>query len=144
MNGLYMNWNGWHSQHWCQFDLLRPRWNGHQFSDDTFKSFPSMKMLCTISIKFSLNFLPKGTIDNKLALVQIMAWCIITTKDAQVYWCHYTDVIMGTMASQITSLTIVYSTIYSDADQRKHQSSAALAFVRGIHHWPVNSRTKGQ
>ena len=40
---------------------------------------------------------------------------------------------MGTVASQITSLTIVYSTVYSDADQRKHQSSASLAFVRGIH-----------
>ena len=40
---------------------------------------------------------------------------------------------MGAIASQITSLTIVYSTVYSDADQRKHQSSASLAFVRGIH-----------
>ena len=48
-------------------------------------------------------------------------------------FCHYTDVIMSTMASQITSLTIVYSTVYSGADQRKHQSSASLAFVRGIH-----------
>ena len=38
---------------------------------------------------------------------------------------------MDTMASQITSLTIVYSTIYSGADQRKHQSSASLAFVSG-------------
>ena len=36
---------------------------------------------------------------------------------------------MGAMASQITSLTIVFSTVYSDADQRKHQSSASLAFV---------------
>ena len=42
---------------------------------------------------------------------------------------------MTAMASQITSLTIVYSTIYSGADQRKHQSSASLAFVRGIHRW---------
>ena len=56
---------------------------------------------------------------------------------------HYGDVIMGTMASKITSLTIVYSTIYSGADQRKHQSSAPLAFVRGIHRWPVNSPHKG-
>ena len=40
---------------------------------------------------------------------------------------------MGGVASQITSLTIVYSTVYWDADQRKHQSSASLAFVRGIH-----------
>ena len=46
---------------------------------------------------------------------------------------HYNDVIMTTTASQITSLTVVYSTVYSDADQRKHQSSASLAFVRGIH-----------
>ena len=44
---------------------------------------------------------------------------------------HYNDVIMSAMASQITSLTIVYSIVYSDADQRKHQSSASLAFVRG-------------
>ena len=55
---------------------------------------------------------------------------------------HYDDVIMGAMASQITSLTIVYSTIYSGADQRKHQSSASLAFVRGIHRGPVNSPHK--
>ena len=45
---------------------------------------------------------------------------------------HYNDVIMGAIASQITSLTIVYSIVYSDADQRKHQSSASLAFVRGF------------
>ena len=32
---------------------------------------------------------------------------------------HYSDVIMGESASQITSLTIVYSTVYSGADQRK-------------------------
>ena len=55
---------------------------------------------------------------------------------------HYNDVIMGTIASQITSLTIVYWTFYSDADQRKHQSSASLAFVRGNHRWPVNSPHK--
>ena len=54
---------------------------------------------------------------------------------------HY-DVIMGAMASQITSLTIVYSTVYSGADQRKHQSSTSLAFVRGIHRGPVNSPHK--
>ena len=56
---------------------------------------------------------------------------------------HYCDVIMGLMASQITSLTIVYTTVYSGGDQRKHQSSASLAFVRGIHRWPVNSPHKG-
>ena len=55
---------------------------------------------------------------------------------------HYNDVVMGTIASQITSLTIVYSTVYSDADKKKHQSSASLAFVRGIHRGPVNSPHK--
>ena len=45
------------------------------------------------------------------------------------------------MASQITSITIVYSAVYSGADQRKHESTASLAFVRGIHRWSVNSRT---
>ena len=55
---------------------------------------------------------------------------------------HYDDVIMGTIASQITSLTIVYSTVYSGADQSKHQSSASLAFVWGIHRGPVNSPHK--
>ena len=58
---------------------------------------------------------------------------------------HYNGVIMGMIASQITSLTIVYSIVYSDADKKKHQSSASLAFVRGIHRGPVNSpRTNGQ
>ena len=49
---------------------------------------------------------------------------------------------MSAIASQITSLTIVYSTVYSAADQRKHQSSASLAFVRGNHRGPVNSPHK--
>ena len=52
---------------------------------------------------------------------------------------HYNDVIMSAMASQITSLTIVYS----GADQRKHQSSVSLAFVRGNHRWPMHSPHKG-
>ena len=56
---------------------------------------------------------------------------------------HYKDVIMSTMASQITSRAIVYSTACSGSDQRKHQSSASLAFVRGIHRWTVNSPRKG-
>ena len=55
---------------------------------------------------------------------------------------HYNDVIMGAMAYQITSLSIVYSSVYLGAHQRKHQSSASLAFVRGIHRGPVNSPHK--
>ena len=60
------------------------------------------------------------------------------------YVFHYCDAIIGTIASQITSLTIVYTTVYSDADQSKHQSSASLAFVRGIHRDRWVPRTNGQ
>ena len=56
---------------------------------------------------------------------------------------HYNDVKISTMASQITNLTIVYSTVYAGTDQIKHQSSASLACVKGIHRWPVNSPHKG-
>ena len=71
-------------------------------------------------------------------------WRIISLKCWSITACivQYNDVIMSSMASQITGLTIVYSTVYSRADQRKHQSSASLAFVRGIHRWPVNSPHK--
>ena len=56
---------------------------------------------------------------------------------------RHNDVIMGAMAFQTISLMVVYLTIFSDADPRKHQSSASLAFVRGIfHRWPVNSPHK--
>ena len=68
--------------------------------------------------------------SHLLALSQHLPW-------------HYSDIIMSTMASQITSVLIVYSTICSNADQRKHQSSASLAFVRRIHRWLVNSPHKG-
>ena len=56
---------------------------------------------------------------------------------------HYSDVIMSAMASQITGVSIVLSTVCSSADKRKCQSSVSLAFVRGIHRWPVNSPHKG-
>ena len=49
---------------------------------------------------------------------------------------------MGGIVSQIASLTIVYSTVYSDANRRKYEISASLAFVRGIHRGPVNSPHK--
>ena len=69
---------------------------------------------------------------------QSMQKCVFLSLAAH----HYCDVIIGAMASQITSLTIVYSTVYSGVDQRKYQSSASMAFVWGIHRWPVNSPHK--
>ena len=62
-----------------------------------------------------------------------------TCKEEHIKLHHYNDVIMGTMASQITSLTIVYSSIYSDADQRWHQSSASLYNI-----WVGNSPVIGE
>ena len=58
------------------------------------------------------------------------------------WYTHYSDVIMDMVTSQITSLTIVYSTVYSGADLRIHHSSTSLAFVRGIQRGPVNSPRK--
>ena len=72
--------------------------------------------------------------------------CFVVLRYGYIYlkWVrYYCDVIMSTVSSQITSLAIVYSTIYSDADQIIHQSSASLAFLRGTgpvnspHKWPV-------
>ena len=56
---------------------------------------------------------------------------------------HCSDIIMSTMASQITSILTVCLAVCSDPDQRTHQSSTSLVFVRGIHWWPVNSPHKG-
>ena len=68
----------------------------------------------------------------------ITLWFKYTSRD------YYIDVIMTTMASQITSLTVVYLTVYSAADQRKHQSAVSLAFVWGIHRDRWIPCTKGQ
>ena len=76
-------------------------------------------------------------IVNSTLMINIQ-WNVIQNKGPS----HYDDVMMGAMASQIASLTIVYSTVYSVPDQRKHESSASLAFVRGIHRWSVNSPHK--
>ena len=102
-----------------------------------------------ISVSFHVN-LPSNFWDMVISKFELqksrsglwVRWKFEVTKSAQ-HPFHYCDVIMGTVASQITSLTIVYSTVYSDADQRKHQSYASLAFMRGIHRGPVNSPHKG-
>ena len=62
----------------------------------------------------------------------------------EIHMKHYNDVTMGSMASQITSLTIIHSIVYSGVDQRKHQSSAPLVFVREFTGDRWIPRTKGQ
>ena len=83
-------------------------------------------------------------LENMQWLISWALSCRIAGRRMPKISIHYSDVIMATIASQITSLTIVYSTDYSDADQREHQSSASLAFV-----WEFTGdrwipRTKGQ
>ena len=56
---------------------------------------------------------------------------------------QYSNVMMSTIASQITGVSIVCLTVYSSVDRRKYQSSATLAFLRGIYHWPVEFPHKG-
>ena len=75
--------------------------------------------------------------------IQSWWYWLINSNKAIVARIHYSDVIMTEMTSKITSLTVVYWSVYSGAGQRKHQSSASLVFVRGIHRWPVNSPHKG-
>ena len=73
------------------------------------------------------------------------SWIRFTHKTLNgVVSAQYGDVMMSTMVSQFTSLTIVCSTVYLGADQRKHKSSASLTFVLGILRSSVNSPHKGQ
>ena len=65
------------------FNSLSPRWNRRHFADDIFKCI-SLNENVMIAIKFSLKFIPKGSINNIPALVQLMAWrrpAIIWTND---------------------------------------------------------------
>ena len=84
-------------------------------------------------------------IASERNLKNILCVCIFhKSNETLVIWntkqstSHYDDVIMTMLASQITSLTVVYSIVYSGVNQRKHQSSASLAFVREIHRGPMN------
>ena len=98
---------------------------------------PIMYIMC-ISFNFKMYMQSAVGYSNSVTWGQYVHGCLSHNPQ-----CHnYTDVIMGAIASQITNLTIVYSTVYSDAYQRKNQSSASLAFVWGIHRWPVNSPHK--
>ena len=100
----------------CQFLLL----GGYQpWRIDTHLTFYNINM----------------NIDNVFAMDIATAGCLL-------WRFHYSNVIMGSMGSEIYGVSIVYSTVCPGADQRKHQSSAPLAFVKGIYRWPVNSLHK--
>ena len=147
-------------------NTLIPRQNRRQFPDDILKCILLNENIFVL-FKISLKFLPKGPIHNIPAMVQIMAWyrpgdkplsepkivsllthicltiCVLNCSEESKFCVWHRLMKSSTMTSQISSVSIVYSAFRSDADQRKHQSFASLAFMRGIHRWPVNSPHKG-
>ena len=101
----------WSSMHRNLIYLLAP---GHRV-DCQYSSTSISTRNCLHYIKWNI----------RMALSAWLGFCYISIR-------HYNDVIMGTITCPITSLTIVFSTVYSAADQRKHQNSASQAFVREI------------
>ena len=85
--------------------------------------------------------------DSIMAKLTVAFFVVVETWNSQtqneMHPNHHSDVIMSAMAILITRVSKVRSTVCAGADQRKHQSFASLAFVRGIHRWPVNSPHKG-
>ena len=117
--------------------MLRPIQNGCHFADDIF-NFILLNEICCALTDVSQTLFLRDQLTNRRHKIQMM----VLHRSGDKPLSHSNDVIMSAIA-QITSLTTVYSTVYSGADQRKHQSSASLAVVRGIHRWPMNSPHKG-
>ena len=107
----------------------------------TFNACHIRSVMSTMSTYISLIRWPRTV----LCIYFDIVWVQNLRFTKRIYsWSHYNDVIMSMIVSQITSVSIVCSTVYSGTDRRKHQSSASLAFVRGIHWWPVDSPHKGK
>ena len=137
----------------CVLDI----WRINHFTIDPTNAFANFQHVHWIYVPFCCAFFCLCNIRPCPQFIHILHVCVTGIIQPHDYLCaseviwndmvnikqtHCSDVIMGALASQITSLTIVYSIVYSDADQTKHQSSASLAFVRGIHRGPVNSPHK--
>ena len=140
---------------WCAyirclmvFAIIIPRYGLAPINSHTPKRATHMYTLNFYMMYFdsvSFTFVPWGQVEIYVS----HGFIVLTLEMSTLSWdlsghFHYDDVIMTTIASQITSITVVYSIVYSDADQRKHQSSASLAFVWGIHRDRWIPRTKGQ
>ena len=102
----------------------------------------SMAVKYSVIITFSgtLDFIYNryGTVVNHVSALHVPMVCVLSLY----LWQHCNEVLMSAMVSPITGASIVCSTVCSGADQRKCQNSASLAFVRGIHQWPVDSPHK--
>ena len=93
---------------------------------------------------YKVTFYTKFIVNAEITLIKQLALLIHMDLNNKSHKTdsQYCDVIMGTMASQITSLVIGYPVVHSDADQREQQSCTSLDFVRGSHRWPLNSPHK--
>ena len=121
----------WFYRLW-QFSDVLLNFDSCNIADDNFRNIfmtENMRFFVVIAIEYYFIWI-------------YQCWISTDWNNGKALDMDYCDVILGTMVSQITSLTIVYSTVYSDADQRKHQSSASLAIVQGIHRGLVNSPHK--
>ena len=145
---------------WISDHILSKVWDEIIYSFSNFNG-------CTVEVwEWISNFIPHFTFHNGCDYLSMLGSKLNQinkrgpVSSAAMYWVcginrsllstrgafpnHYDDVTMSTMASQITSLTIIYSIVYSGTDKRKHQTSASLAFVRGIHRDRWIPCTKGQ
>ena len=103
----------------------------HLFRNDDLESTTKVLTVMTSIRKVSIHTIKIQAslrIDNSSLVVLAF---VFNEMPRYFLYSYYSDVILGAMASHITSLRIVYSTFYSGADQRKHQSFASLAFVCG-------------
>ena len=116
------------------------------FNDRFFKWMIINKKV-DILIPVSIKIVPKGLFDHKSTLVQVMAstWHATNHYLKQLWPSQYGDHNEHDGVSNHQRFDCLLSLINkcSGPDQRKHQSSASLAFVREIHRWPVNSPHKG-
>ena len=151
MLGHKMSWNGFYKALTHQYTPIPNAISRHVIQwNEWILIFPQIKSMWNVILHkncVSLVHINRALqLQNKVYVITMPFSHIMTkymyhtctSNDTNTSLLHYGDVIMTRMASQITSLAIVYSTVYSGADQSKHQSSASLAFVWEIHRGPVN------
>ena len=149
---------------WQNYFYFRSAINKKKSSYSAFANHPTVKMNMAPKIGLCLK-VGELTKKNLEYLIVVILWTFIfhlsnpffASSEAatnliqkSIYWVEqlnifsfYSDVIVSAMAFKITGVSMVCSNVCSGACQRRHQSSASLAFVRMIHRWPVNSAPRG-
>ena len=121
--------NDWNSGHVINISMQLPNlWAELAAAGD----FQTRRIMCEVLTKFKW-IVPLKNVSGNVQVLNLQN-CLP----------HQNDVIMSAMAFQITGVSMVCSTVFWSADQKRHQSIASLAFARGIYRWPVNSPHKGQ